>query len=126
MGARQQLAVALTEALPPTVKIVRSPREVQIEAPTTALVQIVRTAMRSLPQQPLGVWQADWDLWVVVPGSASDANEDALDDALDDVIEALDQTPWLLWDSAERTSHPSDLPNAYKITAHTGTQKETS
>jgi hypothetical protein len=122
VGARAQLAVALTAALPRSVHIVDNPAADQTS--DAVVVQLVRTSVRRHEKAPRGQWLAAFDIWVVVPHlDTADGGEDVLDDALDDVLEVIDANDWLLWEQAERTNY-SDGRAAYRITATLTTKVE--
>lgn len=113
MGARQQLGDALIAALPATAKIVIDYRDLaEISPEITGVVQIVRTRIENLGEQNQ---LQTFELWVVDPHVDPTLAEDSLEANLDAVVEALAGLDWLLWQTAERTLHPSGKYEAYKI-----------
>jgi hypothetical protein len=117
MGARSQLAAALTAAVD-QVRVVPDLTSVEsVDPALRGLLQLVRTTVE--PASELLRFRSGFELWVAANNAALEQAEDALDDILDDVIVALDSFGWLTWSTAQRDVHPgSNLP-AYKITLTT-------
>lgn len=117
MGARQELAAALTLVLPATVVIVTDVRDLGELAPElSGVMQIIRTSIDNLGRKNQ---LQHFELWVVDPHTDPTLAEDSLDANLDDVLEAIDGLDWLLWDKVERGIHPGGKYEAYKITIQT-------
>lgn len=119
MGARADLAAALTEALPDTMQIVDDVRDLGVIDPEyTTVLQLLR--LRLEPASTIGAYWTDFALWVVSPEEDPQLVDDDLDDRLDQVIEALQPLTYLGWTAAERDMHPSGF-HAYRITIRTRT-----
>ncbi len=117
MGVRADLAAHFRDGLDATTHlVVADVRELQLEAPTVAAVQIVRTTVERAPEQPLGAFLMSFDIWVIATTTDPTRADDALDDALDEVLQLIDAHPWMTWGTAEREVHAAGYAG-YKITA---------
>jgi hypothetical protein len=123
MGARSELADYFREQLPDTHLVVDNVRELVIELPVVAAVQLIRTSIEHAAHQPQGAYLQRFDLWVLTPVTDAERADDALDDAADEVLLAIDVSPFLTWETCERQLYPSETNPypAYKITAAVAT-----
>lgn len=127
MGARQDLADKLAQALPKKFKVIPSPRTVdQIEA-GHPVVMIIRDSIQR-NANALGNYKEKYALWVLATKTQQPAVEDELDDLADEVIAALDGVTWLTWDLATRSlfgTAEAGVP-AYKLDITLYSSKEQS
>jgi hypothetical protein len=124
MSSRKDLAAALTEALPETVKVIDHPKDIDAQAGSVrAVVMISRTEIAPAPNQQ-GSYLQTFEIVVVEPRTDQDGvSEDSLDDITDEVIEALDDLDWLRWSNCSRATYAGTHP-AYKFDLTITSQKE--
>lgn len=108
MGARTDVAVFLTDALPDTWTVHAAERELDgVTRPTVMCGQRTIT-------EPSGLRTAGLELTLLVPGDSPETVEDALEDALDVLLDAL--TPLPATDlTATRGTYQTTL-SAYSVT----------
>jgi len=120
MGARQQLADALLEALGPTFAVIPDPRSIgELDPAKVGVIQLMRTKVA--PTNHPGRLAQEFDVWLLDPFKSPEDGETHLDDNLDLVVEALDGMDWLLWTDATRGVHPDGHPG-YNFTLTTESQ----
>lgn len=113
MGVRSDLAAALDAALPDSVQVVKTVRDLgELDPAVTGVVQLVRTQVAPAPET--GSFLNTFDVWTVTPKTDSDLVDDDLDAALDALLEAMLPLGYLAWETAEREMHP-DGYHAYKM-----------
>lgn len=122
MGARQQLADALTAKLPKTYQIIPVPRELDELSAKRPVVQVIRLEVEHAPNQ--GSLKETFQLWALTPKKDQPAAEDDLERVLFNVIKFLDTSPLVTaWTKATRATHVSGA-QAYRIDLTVYTEKE--
>lgn len=105
----------------PKYKVISNPtNKLDPITPGHAVIVIIRDSFAPAPN--LGSRIETISLWLMVPGLDLNKIEDVLDECALEVEGALDASPYLVWDDAERSVY-QDTTHAYRFTVRTITTR---
>lgn len=112
-AARVQLADAIREAAPATWTV--QPYPVEPTSIRKVDVRVWQTKIEPHPNAPADRYAISLTTMLLVAIDDERKREDVLDDALAVVLGVIDESTWLTWESATRTT--TDKFHGYEITA---------
>lgn len=122
MSPRGQFMRQLSPKLPSKWRLIKFERNVDEIDRVTVLVR--QRAVRRFAAAPLGFYETQFVLELIVPQTDMELAEDALDEALFEFLAILDSINPTLWESTNKVLDATTKRLAYDVTTNFQTKKE--